>query len=75
MEKHKKDHTTIIDLKYQLQHGMINLIYLTDHNLSNIQDHFEYIKKKHTENIDNPLVRIYVNKIENRTILEALKIR
>ena len=54
---------------------MINLIYLTDHNLSNIQDHFEYIKKKHTENIDNPLVRIYVNKIENRTILEALKSR
>ena len=54
---------------------MINLIYLTDHNLSNTQDHFEYIKKKHTENIDNPLVRIYVNKIENRTILEALKLR
>ena len=55
---------------------MINLIYLTDHNLSNIQDHFEYIKKKkNTENIDNPLVRIYVNKIENRTILEALKLR
>ena len=25
-----------------------------------------YLKKKHGENIDNPSIRIYVNKIENR---------
>ena len=35
--------------------------------MDHIQDHFEYILKKHGENIDNPSVKIYVNKIENRT--------
>ena len=35
-------------------------------SVSNIQDYFEYIFKKHGGNIDNPLVKIYVNKIENR---------
>ena len=34
--------------------------------ISDIQDYFEYILKKHNENIDNPSIRIYVNKIENR---------
>ena len=32
----------------------------------NIQDYFEYILKKHGENMNNPSVRIYVNKIQNR---------
>ena len=36
------------------------------YSVSNIQDYFEYILKKHGENINNPSVRIYVNKIENR---------
>ena len=36
------------------------------YSISNIQDHFEYILKKHSENVDNPSIRIYVNKIENR---------
>ena len=31
-----------------------------------IQDYVGYIKKKHGENTDNPSVKIYVNKIENR---------
>ena len=31
-----------------------------------IQDYFEYILKKHNENADNPSIRIYVYKIENR---------
>ena len=31
-----------------------------------IQDYFEYILKKHSESVDNPSIRIYVNKIENR---------
>ena len=31
-----------------------------------IQDYFDYIFKKHGENIDNPSVRKYINKIENR---------
>ena len=36
------------------------------YSVSDIQDYFEYILKKHNENIDNPSIRIYVNKIENR---------
>ena len=36
------------------------------YSISNIQDHFEYILKKHSESLDNPSIRIYVNKIENR---------
>ena len=35
-------------------------------SVSNIQDYFEYILKKHGENIDKPSVQIYVNKIKNR---------
>ena len=27
---------------------------------------FEYILKKHSESVDNPSIRIYVNKIKNR---------
>ena len=34
--------------------------------MSDIQDYFEYILKKHGENTDNSSVHIYVNKIENR---------
>ena len=37
------------------------------YSVSDIQDYFEYILKKHGENINNPSIRIYVNKIENRT--------
>ena len=37
------------------------------YSISNIQDHFEYIFKKHTENIDKLSVKKYVNRIENRT--------
>ena len=36
------------------------------YSVSDIQDYFEYIPKKHGDNINNLLVRIYVNKIENR---------
>ena len=35
-------------------------------SVSYIQDYFEYIFKKHGEKIDNPSIRIFVNKIENR---------
>ena len=34
--------------------------------ISGIQDYFQYILKKHNENVDNPSIKIYVNKIENR---------
>ena len=36
------------------------------YSISDIQDYFEYILKKHSENVDNPSIRIYVNKIKNR---------
>ena len=36
------------------------------YSVSDIQDYFEYILKKHSESVDNLSVRIYVNKIENR---------
>ena len=35
------------------------------YSVSNIQDYFEYILKKHGENTNNQSVRIYVNKTEN----------
>ena len=35
------------------------------YSVSDIQDYFEYILKKHGEDIDKPSVHIYVNKIEN----------
>ena len=44
--------------KFQLPDG--------SYSVPDIQDYFEYILKKHGENIDNPSVKIYVNKIENR---------
>ena len=36
------------------------------YSISNIQDYFEYILKKHAENTDKLSVQIYGNKIENR---------
>ena len=34
--------------------------------VSDTQDYFEYIFKKHGEKTDNPSIRMFVNKIENR---------
>ena len=36
------------------------------HSVSDIQDYFEYILKKHSESVDNPSIRMYINRIENR---------
>ena len=44
--------------KFELPNG--------SYSVSDIQDYFEYILKKHGENIDIPSVEIYLNKIENR---------
>ena len=38
----------------------------SSHSASDIEDYFEFIFKKYGENIDNPSIRIYVNKIEKR---------
>ena len=40
--------------------------------ISDIQDYFEYILKNHNKNVDNPSIKIYVNKIENKV---AFKIK
>ena len=36
------------------------------YSVSDIQDYFEYILKKHSESVDNPSIRMYINKIEKR---------
>ena len=36
------------------------------YSVSDIQDYFQYILKKHGENTDKPPIQIYVNNIENR---------
>ena len=36
-----------------------------------IQDYFEYILKKHETVPDNPSIRTYINKIENRVALKV----
>ena len=41
--------------KFELPNG--------SYSVSDIQDYFEYILKKHGENTDKPSVEIYVNKI------------
>ena len=36
------------------------------YSVSDIQDYFEYILKNHNEKINNPSIKIYISKIENR---------
>ena len=36
------------------------------YSILDIQDYFEYMLKKHSKNVDDPSIKIYVNKIENR---------
>ena len=38
--------------------------------LPDIQDYFEYILKKHSECVDNPPIRIYVNKLKKELRLK-----
>ena len=44
------------------------------YSVPDIQDYFEYILKKHGEDIDKRLVQIYVNKIENRVHLKLKRV-
>ena len=41
------------------------------YSISSIQDYFEYILKKHSGNVDNPSIKIYVNKIENKVTFKT----
>ena len=36
------------------------------YSVSDIQDYFEYILKKYSESVDNPSIRMYIIRIENR---------
>ena len=49
------------DDKFELPDG--------SNSVSDIQDYFEYILKKHEENTNKPSVQVYVNSIENRITL------
>ena len=40
------------------------------YSVSDIQDYFGYILKKHRESVDNPSIRMYINRIENRIIFK-----
>ena len=35
------------------------------YSVSDIKDYFEYILKKHCESVDNPSIRMYINRIED----------
>ena len=48
--------------KFELPDGL--------YSISDIQDYFEHIFKKHSESVDNPSIEIYVNKIENRVLFK-----
>ena len=68
MERFLKSHTKTINLKYHLQRRMINLNHLTDNILYQI--FFSVCFKKNRKKTDNPSVKIYVSKIENRIIFQ-----
>ena len=46
--------------KFELPDGSYSVL--------DIQDYFEYILKKHEKVTENPSIRIYIDKIENRII-------
>ena len=66
MEEHKNSYsnykfkisTSTWNEKFELPDG--------SYSISDIQDYFEYILKERSENADNPPIRIYVNRTENR---------
>ena len=43
------------------------------YSISDIQDYFEYVLKKHRENTDKPSIQIYINKTENRITFKIKK--
>ena len=59
------DIITNMDDKFELPDGW--------YSVWDIQDYFQYILKKHGENIDNPSINIYVNKMENRITFRIKK--
>ena len=66
--KVQRSHIRTTDLKYHLQHGMKNLNYLMDHIL--YYKTVLNLSLKNGENIINPSIRIYGNKIEYRIMFK-----
>ena len=74
MEKYKKSYTKTIDLKYQLRHGMIKFeLPHESYFVSDIQDQFQYIIKKHETLTDNLPIRIYVIKQKIEQHLKSIQ--
>ena len=44
------------------------------YSITDIQDYFEYILKKHREKTVNPSIKIYINKIENRIAFKIITV-
>ena len=42
------------------------------YSIPNIRDYFEYILNKYGEKLDNPSIRIHVNRVENRSTVKVL---
>ena len=59
-----------INLKILLQLGMMNLISDGSYSISDIQDYFECIVKKHEIITDNLPVEIYTNKIKSKIVFK-----
>ena len=74
----QKSRTGTINLKYQEQNVMKNLKYLmvsycypeVSNFVSNIQDYFKHIIKKHETLTGKLLIQIYVDKVQNRITLK-----
>ena len=49
------------------------LLYIRPYSISDIQDYFQYILKKHGETTDKPSIQIYANKIKNRITFKIKK--
>ena len=54
-----------MNYKFELPDGL--------YSVSDIQNYFKYILKKHEENTNKPSIQIYINKIENRITFKIKK--
>ena len=60
-----KSHSKTIDLKFLPTWNDKFELPDVSYSISDIQDYFNYVIKKHETFTDNPLIKIYVNKTEN----------
>ena len=53
--------------KFQISTPTLNVEFKLPYSISDIQDYLKYIFKKHRQKTVIPSIKIYINKIENRT--------